>query len=163
MDITTEEIFLFLFVGLFLLGILVVYIFFLIEQQNLLKVIQPENRLMKPGEVWLQLIPLFNFVWQFIVVIRISDSIQREYASWENDNVLGLPDAQVAHVLNTRPTYEIGIAYCVLNCCQLIPLVRTFAGIAGVVCWIIYWVRLVEFRRSIQRRNAETLEMNAQP
>jgi hypothetical protein len=151
-SIAPEEIYLFVLIGFFVLGILAVYIFFLLEQQNILKAIQPENRLMRPGEVWLQLIPIFNYVWQFIVVIRISDSIQREFASWENDNLVGLPDVSVADVLSTRPTYEIGLAFCILNCCQIIPFVGAFAGIAGVICWIIYWVKLVEFRKRIQRR-----------
>ena len=151
-SIQPEEIYLFVFIGFFVLGLLTVYIFFLLEQQNILKAIQPENRLMRPGEVWLQLIPIFNYVWQFIVVIRISDSIQREFASWENDNLVGLPDVQVADVLDRRPTYEIGLAFCILNCCQFIPVVGVFTGLAGVICWIIYWVKLVEFRRRIQRR-----------
>ena len=154
---STEEVLLIVFAVLFVLGILACYIFFLLEQQNILKAIQPENRAMRPGEVWLQLIPIFNFVWQFIVVIRISDSIQREYASWENDSIIGLPDAEIAHILNTRPTYEIGLAYCILSCCQLIPIpiLREIIGIAAIICWIIYWVKLVEFRRSIQRRQLE--------
>ena len=152
---STEDILILVFIGLFALGLLVVYVFFMLEQQNILKAIQPENRLMRPGEVWLQFIPLYNLVWQFIVVIRISDSIQREFASWENDSIFGLPDVQVAHIINTRPTYEIGMAYCILSCCQIIPFIGAFAGIAGVVCWIIYWVKLVEFRRRIQRREIE--------
>jgi len=148
----TRDIYLIVFSGLFFLGLIIVGIFFLIEQQNILKAIQPENRLMRPGEVWLQLIPLFGLVWQFIVVIRISESIQREFASWQNDNIIGLPDAQVAHVLNTRPTYDIGLAVCILNCCWWIPILGNLAAIAGVICWIIYWTKLVEYRKKIQRK-----------
>jgi len=59
------------------LAIIGVVMYFLITQQNTLKAIQQQNRLMRPGEVWLQLIPLFGIVWQFIVVTRISDSIRR--------------------------------------------------------------------------------------
>jgi hypothetical protein len=50
------------------LGYLVALILFLIAQQNTLEAIQPQNRKMQPGEMWLQLIPLFNLIWQFIVV-----------------------------------------------------------------------------------------------
>jgi hypothetical protein len=148
----SEDIYLLVIMMVVLLAFLAVYIFFLIEQQNILKAIRPENRLMRPGQVWLQLIPLFNVVWQFIVVGRISDSIQREFATWENDSIVGLPDAQVAHVINTRPTYDIGLAYCILYLCNWIPFVGTLAGIAGLVCWVIYWTKLVEFRRKIERR-----------
>jgi hypothetical protein len=130
-----------------------VAILFLLNQHNTLKAIQPENRLISPGQVWLQLIPIFNLVWRFIVVTRVSDSIKREFESWQNDSILGLPDAQAAQLLNERPTYNIGIAYCVLACCTMIPILGAFAAIAYLVCWIIYWVRLAEYRRMIERKS----------
>jgi len=152
MDLMTPDIYVIVFFGVFFLGLIAVAIFFLIEQQNILKAIQPQNRLMRPGEVWLQLIPIFGLVWQFIVVIRISESIQREFASWQNDNIIGLPSVQVVDVINTRPTYDIGLAFCILNCCGWIPILGNIAAIAGVICWIIYWSRIVEYRKKIQRK-----------
>ncbi|SRR5215203_1959020 len=67
----------FLFLGLFLIPA----IFFLLTQQNTLKAIQPHNRAMSPGQVWLQLIPIFGMIWQFFVVSKISDSLRRELAA----------------------------------------------------------------------------------
>ena len=66
--------------AIFWLILLIPLIFFLVTQQNTLEAIQPENRTISPGEVWLQLIPLFNFVWCFIVVNRVSESINREFS-----------------------------------------------------------------------------------
>jgi len=152
MDLMTPDIYVIVFFGVFFLGLIAVAIFFLIEQQNILKAIQPQNRLMRPGEVWLQLIPAFGLVWQFIVVIRISESIQREFASWQNDTIIGLPSIQVVDVINTRPTYDIGLAFCILNCCWWIPILGTIASIAGVICWIIYWSRIVEYRKKMERK-----------
>ena len=60
---------------------IVPFILFLLHQQNTLKNVQAHNRTMAPGQVWLQLIPLFGMVWQFIVVTRISESIKRELDS----------------------------------------------------------------------------------
>ena len=145
-------IYLYVFLGIFVLIGITVNVLFLLNQQNTLKAIQPENRLIRPGEVWLQLIPFFSIVWQFIVVTRISDSIKREFESWQNDSILGLPDAEAAQLLNIRPTYDIGIAYCILICCSIIPFLGTFAAIAGIVCWIIYWIKLAEYKRMIERR-----------
>ena len=107
---------------------------------------------MRPGEVWLQLIPLFGTVWQFIVVTRIADSMRNEFESWQNDTILGLPDAEAVQVLNLRPTYDIGIATCILSCCGIIPYIQTFVGIAWLICFIIYWNRLAEYKRKIERR-----------
>ena len=135
------------------LAFLIPPILFLVTQQNTLRAIQPQNRLMSPGEVWLQMIPLFGMVWQFIVVTRISGSLKREFESWKNDSILGLPEAEAVQMLNRRPTYEIGIAYCILFCCSLIPLLGSIASMAGVVCWIIYWIKLAEYKRMVEKKN----------
>jgi hypothetical protein len=147
-----QDIFLVIMGVAFLLGILAVYIFFLVAQQNTLKAIQFENRFMRPGEVWLQLIPLFGLVWQFIVVNRISDSIRREFQSWQNDSILGISEGEAITILNSRPTYDIGIAYCILSCCGCVPLLGYVTAIASLICMIIYWTRLIEFKRKIESR-----------
>ena len=137
----------------FLCIALIPTIFFLITQQNTLKSIQPANRLMEPGLVWLQLIPLFGMVWQFIVVTRVSDSLRKEFSSWQNDDsILGFSDSQAMQLARQRPTYEIGIAYCILLCCSIVPLLGTLAALAALVCWIIYWVKLSEYKGIIKRR-----------
>ena len=64
---------------LFLLVFLAILIFFILTQQWTLQAVSPENRKMPPGNVWLQLIPIFNFYWQFVIVNRISESIGLEY------------------------------------------------------------------------------------
>lgn len=126
-------------------------IFFLITQQNTLKAIQVKNRLMSPGEVWLQLIPLFGIVWQFFVVSRIAGSISRELAS---DNTFSFEEQQNTdrNQSNIKPTYNIGIAYCVLTVCSIIPVLGGITAIAGLVCWIIYWVKLSEYKNQLQNR-----------
>ena len=134
-------------IGVMLIG-LIPTIFFLITQQNTLKSIQPANRLMEPGLVWLQLIPLFGLVFQFIVVSRISDSLRKEFSSWQNDDsILGYADSQSMELARRRPTYDIGLTYCILFCCSIVPLLGTLAALAGVVCWIVYWVKLAEYKR----------------
>ena len=55
-----------------LLTVLVPYIFFLVAQQNTLRVVDVQHRTMLPEQVWLQLIPVFGLVWQFIVVKNIA-------------------------------------------------------------------------------------------
>ena len=36
---------------------------------------------MEPGQAWLNLIPLFHLVWQFITVIRVAESLRKEFRS----------------------------------------------------------------------------------
>ncbi len=138
---------------LFLLLFLVSYIFFLVTQQNTLKAIQPQNRAMTPGEVWLQLIPFFNLVWQFVAVIRVSNSIKREYQYRQENSFLGLPDPEVTAELNKKPAYDIGIAYCVLACCSIIPVpqIKLTTSLGALICWIIYWAKLAEYKNKLRR------------
>jgi hypothetical protein len=133
---------------IFFLIALIPAIFFFLAQQNTLKVIKPANRFMAPGEVWLQLIPLFGMVWQFFVITRISNSIARElsdrntFSFEQQDTVQQLP--------NERPTYNIGMAYAILACLSLVPLLATLTALAAIICWIIYWVKLSEYKRKIE-------------
>ena len=140
-----------LFFG-FMALFLIPCIFFLITQQNTLKAIQPENRTMSPGEVWLQLIPLFGIVWQFFVVTRISDSLRNEFSSWTNDTIFNVEGNQVVNLSYSRPTYGVGLAMCICGCCSIIPLLGFLAVLGWFVCWIIYWVQLAEFKSKVQRR-----------
>src|ERR1043165_7051059 len=102
----SSEIIILLFI---LILCLVPGILYLITLNNTLNTISPENRQLPPGQVWLILIPLFGIVWQFIVVNRIADSLKAEFIK------RNIP------VQENRPGASIGIAYCTLNCCSVIP------------------------------------------
>jgi hypothetical protein len=136
---------------IFFIVFVAVAILFLLTQYNTLKAIQPQNRAMSPGEVWLQLIPLFNLVWQFIVVQRISESISRELSS----STFSFEESQPIQIYQqgNRPTYQIGMATCVLNVLGLVPLLGALARLAGVICWIIYWVQLSSYKNQIISKN----------
>ncbi len=143
-----------------LLSFFVPAILFLITQQNTLKAIQRENRTMSPGEVWLQLIPLFNLVWQFFVVTRISDSLRKEFNSWSNDTIFGAEGNEANNMGYPRPTYGIGLAMCICVCCAMLIYVKdpilgmlgSLASLGSLVCWIIYWVQLGQFKNKVKRK-----------
>ncbi|MCX6922921.1 MAG: hypothetical protein NT154_06885 [Verrucomicrobia bacterium] len=54
-------------------------IFYLLTLQKALNRCSPECRAMTPGLVWLMLIPLFNIVWQFFVVLNMAKSLAAEF------------------------------------------------------------------------------------
>ena len=146
---------------LLLLSFFIPVIFFLITQQRILQAIRPGNRLMRPGNVWLQLIPFFNFIWQFVVVSNIAGSIKKEFETWENDSITGLPSADIVSELGKRPTYAIGILSCsiwTLYCLMaqgrafIPPLFSFVVSLAAITCWIIYWVKLASYSRRIKNR-----------
>ena len=151
-----------------LLVFVVIAVLFLLTQQNTLKAVKPENRLMQPGLVWLQLIPLLGQIWQFFVVIRIAGSIRKEIEFQEGDSILGSSDLRVVERLRKLPTAAIGIAYGILTFTgtfvnlfstmgsnsPLIPVTGLII-LAGMVCWIIYWVRLAQSRKILVQAAAQ--------
>lgn len=115
-------------------GLLIVpYVFFLLTLQNTLNAISTENRRMPPSNVWLMFIPLFNLVWQFIMVDHIANSIKAECER------LSIASNE------KKPTYGIGLAWNICSVCFFIP----FAPLASLVLWIIYWVKVNEYKNLI--------------
>lgn len=95
---------------IFVIGIaLIPAIFFLLNLQKTLETISPENRKMKPSNVWLLLIPLFN-----IIPAR-----------------------------DTRPTYNVGLAWNISTLLSFIPLI---GPLASVTTFIMYWVKVSEYK-----------------
>ena len=133
-----QEIIVILVVVAVIFGIsLIPMIFFLLTLQNTLNAISFENRKMEPGLVWLSLIPLFGLVWQFIIVDRMAGSLQAEFAKRE----MATEEA--------RPGNSIGLVYCILFCCSLIPFVGYITSIAGLICWIIYWIKINDYKNRL--------------
>src|SRR5262245_60740710 len=102
---------------IFLIAFIIPVIFFILTQQRTLELIRPENRRMSPGQVWLQFIPLFGIVWQFLVISRISDSIRSELNTPIGDSIFS--EDPIPHTV--RPTYNTGISYATLFCISIIP------------------------------------------
>ena len=126
-----------LFVLLMLVFFLIPTILYLITLQKALEAVSEENRQMPPRQVWLSLIPLFNFVWMFFVVNKIADSFQLECYR------LNIPTSEV------KPTKGIGSAKNMLRICSFIPFLGIFANIGFVICWIIYWVKVNQIKNQI--------------
>ena len=155
-----------------LLLCLVPAILFILTQQNTLKEIRPENRELSPGLVWLQFIPLFNLYWIFVVVTRIADAISKENISFQDDSILGIVDYDAVEAVGKRPTYKIGMAWCILSLVYffLIYSVRIFrvpaegttlystaillVALGMTICWIIYWVKLAANKRKLMYLHA---------
>jgi hypothetical protein len=118
---------------------LIPLIFYLLTLQKTLNEVSPQNQKLPPGQVWLILIPLFGLVWSFIVVNRIADSLKAEFA------MRGI------QVDEDRPGYSIGLTYCILYCCSVVPFLGGLAALGGLVCWIIYWVKIAGYKTKLQQ------------
>lgn len=129
----------FVFIGVALIVSLLPMIFFLLTLSKALGRCRPRNRTMEPGMVWIALIPLVNLVWMFINVVRVSESLRNEFRDrrW--------------HSRSEDYGYSIGLTYCGLLIAGIIPYCGALFGIAGFVCWIIYWVKIANLSGQIER------------
>jgi hypothetical protein len=143
------------------------WFFFLATQHTVLQSLDPQARTMHPAMVWLQVIPVFGQIWQFIVVYRIADSFRREMELLLAGSFLGADDFREAITLGKRPTLGKGNTFGILNCVILIMILLTalypdriggalsaplfILGVVTIVCFITYWSRLAAVRRLIAR------------
>ena len=115
-------------VVLILMAIMIVpTIFYLLTLQKALTRCSPESRAMNPGMVWLMLIPFFNLVWHFIIVLNMAKSLAAEFGK------RGIPE-------EPNPGQTLGLVMCVsaLICAPVY-----------LVCWIIYWVKIAGYSSRI--------------
>jgi Domain of unknown function (DUF4328) len=103
--------------------ILVPAIFYLLTLRKALNRCSPECRAMNPGMVWLMFIPLFNLVWQFIVVLNMAKSLAAEFQK------RGIAE-------DPNPGQTLGLVMCIGN---------LICGPVGLICWIIYWVKIAGY------------------
>jgi hypothetical protein len=110
--------------------------FFCLTLQKCLNRCTPQCRTIAPGQVWLLLIPFFNLVWQFIVVSRISSTLANEFRLRSMTK-------------EPEPGKSLGLAFCILFVCGIVPFLGILAGIAGLICWILYWVKIANYSAEI--------------
>lgn len=112
--------------------VLIPGIFFILTLQKAILRCSPENRTITPGMVWLMLIPLFNLVWDFILVKEIASTLEREF---KKRNV----------PVETAPGKNIGFAWCILAVGTIIPFLGVLSVIGAIICWILYWAKIAGF------------------
>ncbi|MGH8372186.1 MAG: hypothetical protein ACRETO_05590 [Gammaproteobacteria bacterium] len=121
-------------IGFWIIG-LVIAILYLITLFNVLNAVAPANRKLEPGLVFLLLIPLFNLVWNFIVIGKLRDSLQAEYTARD--------------LQGDGFGYGVGLAMCILVACGIIPILNLLTGIPALICWIIFWVKMAGYRKTL--------------
>jgi|ERR1019366_4932309 hypothetical protein len=126
-----------LFVALIVLVIaLIPMVFYILTLQKALNKCAPENRAMQPAMTWLLLVPLVNLVWQFFVVINMAKSLGAEF---QKRGIAEEPE----------PGKKLGMIMCILFCCGIIPLLGVLCSLGGLVCWIMYWLKIVGFSKKL--------------
>ena len=120
----------------FVIVILVFYtvqVFYLLTASKTLRAIRPEFRQVRPGQVWLSMIPIFHLIWPFIINPKISASIRTEMEA------RGLDEAG-------EYGKSLGTIYPGLRVAGNIPTLGAIFSLAYLVIFIIWWVKLGGYR-----------------
>jgi hypothetical protein len=115
------------YIGIILFAILI-QVMFLLSLYRCFSEISEHNRQMSPGQVWLNLIPLFGTVWLFLTVIRLADSLKDEYdyRDLEHEGDFGK---------------TVGLVYLISALvCPYITLIP----------WIMYWLKVSAFTHELR-------------
>jgi hypothetical protein len=48
-----------------------------------------------------------------------------------------------------EPGKKLGMIMCVLFCCGIIPLLGVFCSLGGLVCWIMYWLKISGYSKKL--------------
>jgi uncharacterized membrane protein len=139
----------------------VVYIFFLITLQTALSRCRPRSRTMEPGMVWLMFVPLFNFVWQFLMVSKVGDSLKREFEDrdlddrsdygktlglwWAATGVIGVVVSWLGSIVEIANQGNGGRGGGGLGTILSAPL-----SIASLVLMIVYWVKIAGYSKQLK-------------
>ena len=157
-----------------------IYCLYLRNLSRLLKAIQPANRHIAPGQVWLLLLWIINLICGYL------DTQELEYlrTSLVRDVCRGIDISvylfllfwqfRVVHSIaasieneyksrslpiSSRPTYYIGLVMVLLGVvyiAEFLPdnnftsTVAQIGGIGNTVFWIIYWIRTHQYKKKIQ-------------
>ena len=137
-EITHHSItFLHFFIITLLITIFLINIFFCWSLYLAMKNVSKEKRVTQPWLCWLILIPLAGFVFQWILLpFTIPNSFKKAMVG----NEAGLEDA---HTL-----FNLGLSNVILGTTSIIAFLGVFSWVASFIIWIIYWVKIVKFKKN---------------
>jgi hypothetical protein len=158
--------------GVIMIGVILIYILYLKNLQNLLKNVKPENRKMAPGMVWLLMISFVNIFSGIPTLLNINLSefgntaltileyVVRVFTLVWNFYMVNKIAESISAELASRniteagkPTYAIGMFMCACNTLMLVgPYLATVALMAAggsLVAWIMYWVKTNEYKQKL--------------
>ena len=137
-NINLEELLPFI-IGAFLLQILLWSLFANTVRKTLLY-ISESNRCILPNHAWLLALPFFNIYWNFVVVKRLTDSLNNEFH-----------DRKIA--VEENPTQKEGYIYAGSYLTGNFPFpmfIKYIVSIVTLVGFIMYWVKVNQYRKILK-------------
>lgn len=128
------------------LAVSVVFILYLVNLQKTLQEVSFHNRELEPGLVWLNLIPVFNIVWTFIVNIKISNSLQKELEQRQGPSDYD----NYARIIGIIHPCSLILTTLFIVIKDPFPYAGKIAQLAYMVCVAIHWYQTAGYKRQIR-------------
>jgi hypothetical protein len=123
---------------------------FLAALARALHSVSPENRRMEPVRVWLNLIPIFNFVWATVTVERVAESLRNEFRE------RGMDGPAERYGRSTGLTVVILLAVGLVFSPAFVPFRRASVYPALIIFvmalgnWVAYWKQINGYVRRLK-------------
>jgi hypothetical protein len=147
---------------LLILAVLAVNIWYYISLQTAMDAISQRNRSMSGGLVWLNIIPVFGFIWAFVFNSALKKSYEVEFKELGVNERVSLVSGILYPAFNllfvifnyTVPylmygTYDFQYLYYSRDGLLIIVLAIIFL-LANLVFWIIFWVNVAGLKNKLQ-------------
>jgi len=133
-------------IGVFIFQI-ILWLLFANTIRKTLLLVRESNRCILPNQSWLLALPLFNMYWNFVVVRRLTDSLNNEFY-----------DRKIA--VEENPTQKEGYMYAGSYLTGNFPLpmfIKYIVSIVSLVGFVMYWVKINQYRK-ILKYSAQEVE-----
>jgi hypothetical protein len=117
---------------------LLAFVAFLAALGRAARLVTAENRRLEPGQVWLNLVPVFTLVWLPITIDRLAESVKRELLD-RGQEVEGSTYGRAAGLA------WLGcwaVAFLFVAALHGPPPLGWLIGVVGFVCWVSYWAQV---------------------
>jgi len=117
--------------------------------RKVLNRVAPSNRLMEPGSVWLNLIPVFGFIWSFFIATRIPQSLRNEFRDRAQDD--GSDYGKRIGLVYATAYAAFGAFYFPMRMLARIPnpemlgMVWLLLGLASLVLFFIFLFKIARY------------------
>lgn len=124
-------------IGAFALLWIIVQVWYLWSLYSTMKAAPEKHHTFPAWFVWMMIIPFVGFIFAWIMV-PFGLPKTMEAASGSNTEMKNA----------SKTLFGIGLAQMILFTLCFIPVINIFTGIAGIILWIIYWVKVVSFKNT---------------
>ena len=126
-------------------SLLVLAVFFILvafycrDLQNILRLIESQNRAAAPKSVWLMFLIPYNFIEDFFIVVNVSKSIRLQ--------------SKTTLELQAIPSYGLysGLGWCIAQIVAFAPnILGQVASLIAIVLWVVHWRLMLKIKTVLE-------------